>query len=116
MIEQLSLFGETDPFHLATQWIVRQYEREKAFSLRCDESYFKKHGFGEWLLDKFSSYSGGTTHDTILEEYGYWFYNYSPKGLELDAREFEERVKFQKAKILKAFGIKDDGKDVLKDD
>lgn len=122
MIEQMTLFGERDPFDELAEHIVLWYEEGKAFEI--------KHGrtmpnFDKWLRDCFSSYQGGNG-STML--YGKWtFYEFSPRGLKLtnmhkliplsDGSGTEwESIFFPKAKILKRFGITDDQKDALKED
>ena len=103
--EQISLFGERDPFSVAVEGIRQMYE------------WSCKHGemdFGKWLLHHFSSYCGGTA-DSFFE--GYDFADFSPKGLRLYnyKREGHKDDFVPKAKLLRYFQVKDDKKDVLRD-
>ena len=121
MIEQMNLFGERDPFDELCDHIVKWYVDNKVWN--------QKHGyrltnFDTWLLDNFSSYRGGNG-DSLL--FGQWtFYDFSPKGLRLtnmkklipraDGQGTEwESIFFPKQKILRRFGIKDNGKEALKE-
>lgn len=111
MVEQLTLFEDhLDLLTIVTRYFVRRYER-------CKSRWSDWEGhpnYNDWLLHEFSSYSGGSA-DEELERCGYWFYNCSPKGIRLETR--GRNFGFvPKDKILKTFGIKDDRKDVLKDE
>lgn len=111
MIEQLNLFGEKDPFAELCDNIVKAYESNKK-----DEEHTEN--FDVWLRHCFSSYSGGNSFMYVT---GYNFFDFSPKGLKLtdshtlikydDHTEWKSLF-FPKQKILKAFGIKDDKKDM----
>lgn len=119
MIEQMNLFGEREPFDELVERIVQWYESAKAFNTR--------HGcympnFDQWLRDNFSSYRGGNGESLL---FGRWtFYDFTPRGLRLtnmkkliktETGTEWESIFFPKQKILKAFGIRDDGKDALKE-
>jgi hypothetical protein len=118
VVEQFNLFGERDPFAELTENIVRWYEAAKADS--------EKYGgympnFDDWLRDNFSSYCGGNCTTFLYDKWT--FYDFSPSGLRLTNMNKLVKVKngtewesifFPKKKILKAFGIKDDNKDILR--
>lgn len=120
MIEQLTLFGERDPFDELIEHLVKWYEANKAFN---DRHGGYTRNFDEWLLDCFSSYCGGNGESML---FGQWtFYDFSPRGLKLtnmnkliktESGTEWESIFFPKQKILKAFGIKDDKKDALKEE
>ena len=99
MYIQLSLFDTEDPFTIAKNFIWKRYE------FVAKSGYFREHGFREWLLSEFSSYSGGTAPQ-FLHDYGYHFYSFSPKGLELDTEGFKDKVLIPKEKLLRAYGIR----------
>lgn len=119
MIEQMNLFGERDPFDELIEHIVKWYEAVKAFESRHGHNM---QNFDQWLRDNFSSYRGGNGESLL---FGQWtFYDFTPRGLRLtnmkklikteDGTEWES-IFFPKEKILKAFGIQDDGKDAMKE-
>lgn len=116
MIEQMNLFGERDEFAVLIDHIVKWYEDKKAFCARY--GYPMPRNFGEWLLDLFSTYTGGNGSEML---WGKWeWYAFSPSGLKLEGEIDDETEKwdsifFPKKKILDAFGIKDDRKDALKE-
>lgn len=123
MIEQLNLFGERDQFAELIDRIVDWYEGDKAF---CEDHgcYFPER-FDTWLLDLFSCHCGGNSSTMLWGDWGW--YQFSPSGLKLenssklvprkDGQGTEwESIFFPKKKILEAFGVKDDGKDLLKGD
>lgn len=107
MTEQISMFDAPDPLAYAIVLIVEMrnaHEKERAQHNR-DSTPFDK-----WLLDEFSSYCGGNCYSGYYE----WV-DFSPKGIRLRTKNWTEDVFVPKKKILKAFGIKDDHKDILKD-
>jgi len=119
LIEQLDLFGARDPFCELIDRIVDWYEDEKRFEEETD-GYMPN--FDDWLRRLFASYCGGNGASIL---WGCWtFYNFSPKGLRLsntrklvqrsDGKGTEyESIFFPKQKILKAFSVKDDGRDMM---
>lgn len=112
MIEQLSLFGERDTLSIVLEWLTDMYEYRKS-----QLEHWEGHpNFDKWLLDCFASHQGGTTFG-IVGSYGWTLYNMSPKGIELvdtDSKDWRREL-IPKAKILRAFGIKDDKRDLLKE-
>lgn len=111
MIEQLTLFEEhLDLLTIVTRWLVRRYEKRKEF---FGDGF--KENFNDWLLYMFSHYNGGTVNDDEMERSGYVFFDCSPKGIKLDTRGRNFGF-LPKAKVLKAFGIKDDKEDVIRNE
>ena len=94
------MFGEHDPLAVAVNGIRAHYEAYGWGSLE------------KWLLHQFSHYCGGNTGGDF---YGYEWFDYSPRGLKLTKLRTGETVEIPKKKILKALGIKDDHRDVLRD-
>lgn len=100
---------ETDIF----QWIVRDYEKEKQ---ECPK-WHKTHNFDDWLLYQFSHYCGGSVCDKAIEAKGVQFCDFMGSHLRAQGMRAGEHfeIRIPKAKVLKAFGIRDDHKDILKD-
>lgn len=99
IVQQLSLFDLNDPFTIAKNFIWERYQ------FAAKSGYFRNNSFREWLLGEFATYCGGTAPQ-FLQDYGYHFYSFSPKGLELDTDNFEDRILIPKDKLLRAYGIK----------
>lgn len=115
MTEQLTFFTDGVTETDVLNWLVRRYEQLKALG---DEDWYKNHNFDDWVLYEFSHYSGGSICDEQLEAKGIrWFDFSSTRGLRIQGYFEGEAVCIiiPKAKVLKAFGIRDDHKDVLED-
>jgi len=114
MTEQLTFLTDGVTETDVLNWLVRRYERLRS----CGEDWYRSHNFGDWVLYEFSHYAGGSICDEQLEAKGIrWFEFSSTRGLKIQGYFEGEDVYLiiPKAKVLKAFGIKDNHKDVLKD-
>lgn len=107
--EQINMFGERDPANIVVDWLKTAYEHK-------EEEYDERDiSFEKFVLDKFSTWSGGSASQTLREN-GYIFYGFSPSGVELARQNFSDKVFIKKSVLLKMLNIKDDHKDILKDE
>lgn len=111
--EQMNMFGERDPVNVICEWLTT-YHKEliKRGFIRREHRGYK---FSDFVLNYFSSYAGGTAHG-ILKDY-FDTYDFSPTGVKLNSWGSKDKELFvKKSDILKMLNIKDDHKDLLKDE
>lgn len=103
--EQISLFGERDPFAIVTDFIGKMKKNSQ-------------QPFDQWLLDAFSSYWGGTIPTGYAPEEYTWF-EFSPKVLRLSSvasrNSGYREIIIPKARLLRFYNVKDDRKDLMKE-
>lgn len=107
--EQINMFGERDPANIVVEWLKTAYKN------RADEYDDREISFEKFVLDKFSTWSGGSASQTLREN-GYIFYGFSPAGVELARQSYSDKVFIKKSVLLRMLNIKDDHKDLMKDE
>ena len=92
--EQISLFGERDPFSIAVEGINEMFRLTQKWGAT---------DFWRWLFDLFSSYYGGSA-DGFFEDFA--FFEFSPQGLRLQNWPEGKDELIPKVKILRYFDTK----------
>jgi len=114
MTEQLNMFGERDPAQIVAEWLVEWHDH----LVKCGHITKKHIGYelADYVLGEFSHYSGGTAHGSLADA-GYKWYDFSPKGCHLNQRCYMGgEVFIKKSAILRVLGIRDDGRDIMKEE
>lgn len=99
-IEQLSLFQKSTEIETVEDFVEAAFEVYTHSKARG----WTKDDFLTHTINKFRGYHGGTAPEAFK---GFQFYDYSPKGVELQNFRTGKRIQFKKEAIIKA--IKEGG-------
>ena len=93
-IEQLSLFQKSTEIETVEDFVEAAYEVYTHSKARG----WTKDDFLTHTINHFSGYMGGTAPEAFK---GFQFYDYSPKGVELQNFQTCKRIQFKKEAILR---------------